>query len=1005
MKLPFKLFILFCFPVINSFGGNHVSPGVKDSSLQANVHEWMQKTSGLRFTENKGQMADMQGKPVNNLLFKACGGGVDIYVTTSGLSYVFTKLDRHKQAEKFPGGKFHKPDSITVQYCRADMELLGADIRKENIIKEGESEDRADYYLGGVCPDGILGVHSYSRITIKNIYPGIDWVLYSQAKGLKYDFVVHPGANPSSIRLKYKWTDKPELQNDGSVLVGTPMGKITEGIPISHEGEDKVRTNYFIKNNEIGFTLDKYNNNAELTIDPSLVWATYYGETWGDEDLYSLQDDGKNVWATGTALSTNFATFNPGSGAYFQGTFVGAQEAFILEFSVTGVLEWATYYGAGSGDVGESIYSDGTNVWVAGYTGSIGFPTFNPGGGTYFQPNLGTGATLNTFILQFSTTGVRKWATYYGGSKEDFGSSIQSDGKNVWVCGATTSRNFPTLNPGGGAYYQGAIGDTNGASNAFILQFTSTGIRKWATYYGGTASTVEDGGNSIYSDGKNVWVTGLTSSANFPTFNPGGGAYFQGTFAGIEDAFILQFNTSGIQKWGTYIGGTSNDFGISIQSDSSNIWVTGFTKSTNFPTLNPGGGAYFQGTLRGTLGNPFILKFDTVGSLKWGTYYGGSGSPAAGADFPCTIQSDGTSVWVGGSTTSTDFPVYDPGCGTFFQSTLGSTGGQTQDPFILQFSTTGVLKWATYYGVDEEDDGSFVYSDGTNLFIGGDADYPGYPLVNPGGGAYYSDTLKWIGGSENLFIGKFCITCSSVPNVTTTSPVFLCPGNSVTLSAKGATTYTWLPASGLSSDTVPNPVANPSVTTTYTVIGNTGGCTDTAIINVIVYPTLSSIVCCDTTITAGSSTKLNVTPVVSGDTYNWIPSNGLSCITCPNPIASPTITTTYYVTIIDSAGCSKTDTVTIDVECGNLFVPDAFSPNGDGKNDYLYVRDACIKTMDFVIYDRWGNKVFETNDINMGWDGTYNGKPMNTGTYVYYVKATMYDGTTAEQKGNVALVR
>jgi len=133
------------------------------------------------------------------------------------------------------------------------------------------------------------------------------------------------------------------------------------------------------------------------------------------------------------------------------------------------------------------------------------------------------------FILQFNTAGVRKWATYYGGSNDDVANSISSDGKNVWVTGFSASADFPTLNPGGGAYFQGAPASING--NAFILQFNASGVRKWATYYGG------DIGYSIQSDGNNVWVCGSTPS-DFPTLNSGCG-FFQDTLGGGQDVFIL----------------------------------------------------------------------------------------------------------------------------------------------------------------------------------------------------------------------------------------------------------------------------------------------------------------------------------------------------------------------------------------------------------------------------------------------------------------------------------
>ncbi|MEO6882843.1 MAG: hypothetical protein ABI199_02335, partial [Bacteroidia bacterium] len=667
-KKYFFIALLFCFAL---FANAKIKTSVKaDAALTANVNKWMQNSSNLRFLENKGQMADMNHKTDNDLLFEVSGKGMDVYITTKGISYVFRDVEKHKKKNLLKNKMGMNPkfnfmnDSITLKYCRADMNLVGATISKENILKEGESDDYDNYYLSQ-CPQGVLNVRSYKKITIKNIYPGIDWVLFTNAtSGIKYNFIIHPGTDASQIKLKYKWTDNPELQSDGSIKINTPMGKITEGTPLSYTDENeqnKIETKYSIKNNEISFAVSNYNKHKILIIDPVLVWATYYGGNQQTEPM-GIQSDGTNVYVTGGTANTNvFPVFNPGAGAYFQGTIGGGENAFVLQFTTYGVRKWATYYGGSFQDIGYSISSDGVNIWVTGNAGSTDFPTFNPGGGVYFQGTLG--GISNAFILQFNTSGVRKWATYYGGSGNgsfgDLGESISSDGANVWVTGQSESTDFPTFNPGAGAYFQG-IGSTYG--KAFILQFTTSGVRKWATYYGGS---FVDYGFSISSDGVNIWVTGYTASADFPVFNPGAGAYFQGTLGGNSNAFILQFTTSGVRKWATYYGGSNNDFGNSIFSDGTNVWVTGNIGSTNFPTFNPGGGAYFQGTLGGSQ-NAFILQFNTSGVRKWATYYGGSSD-----DFGYSISSDGANVWVTGQASSTDFPTLNTGCNSYFQGIQG----------------------------------------------------------------------------------------------------------------------------------------------------------------------------------------------------------------------------------------------------------------------------------------------------------------------------------------------
>ena len=159
----------------------------------------------------------------------------------------------------------------------------------------------------------------------------------------------------------------------------------------------------------------------------------------------------------------------------------------------------------------------------------------------------------------------------------------------------------------------------------------------------------------------------------------------------------------------------------------------------------------------------------------------------------------------------------------------------------------------------------------------------------------------------------------------------------------------------------------------------------------------------DTSILLGSSANLNVT---GGILYSWLPVAGLSCNNCPDPIASPQSTTSYSVIISDANGCSVTEDVIISVEDNfEIFVPDIFSPNNDGQNDILFVRGTGIKELNFVVYDRLGKKVFESNDITKGWDGTYKGSPLNCAVFVYYLSATMHNDKKIKTKGDITLIR
>lgn len=165
----------------------------------------------------------------------------------------------------------------------------------------------------------------------------------------------------------------------------------------------------------------------------------------------------------------------------------------------------------------------------------------------------------------------------------------------------------------------------------------------------------------------------------------------------------------------------------------------------------------------------------------------------------------------------------------------------------------------------------------------------------------------------------------------------------------------------------------------------------------------------DTTIDAGETVELSVliSPNQPGATIDWFPSDDLSCSDCSNPVASPTETTTYIVTVLSEEGCQLSDTIVVTVEssCGDVFVPTIFSPNGDGKNDDLCVFGACIETMQFAVFNRWGERVFYSESQDDCWDGSFNGEQLNTGVFVYKLSGTLTDGTEYNDAGNVSIVK
>lgn len=206
-----------------------------------------------------------------------------------------------------------------------------------------------------------------------------------------------------------------------------------------------------------------------------------------------------------------------------------------------------------------------------------------------------------------------------------------------------------------------------------------------------------------------------------------------------------------------------------------------------------------------------------------------------------------------------------------------------------------------------------------------------------------------------------------------------------------------------------------SETVTYAIIGTKNGCSSQPIyVTVTVNPapttmTSATLSASPTVVEEGSSTNLNVTlsPYVPGIVYSWIPTESLNCTNCPDPIATPTGDTWYTVKLTTPEGCNIKDSIFIKykIKCGEVYVPNIFSPNQDGNNDVFKVYSRCMVSIELSVFDRWGNRVFFTNKVDEAWDGSFNGKVMNSGTYIYRATVSLLDGTSEDLKGTITLVR
>ncbi len=652
---------------------------------------FLNNSQRIRFTENRGQIVDTDGNLRPDILYTADADGVRLYFTSQGVSYVFTRVEDEKQQISEATGmspddyRFDQPEtSRNIIAYRMDMELVGSnsDVR---IRAERELYGYDNFYYAH-CPDGITYVKSYGKIIYENVYDNIDMVWTASTDKTKYEFIVHPGGRVNDIRMRYDGSEGITTSNTG-IEIQSPLGGIREhGLVSWQDGRDRIPTSFTVCDNEIGFDVGSYNPARSFVIDP---WATFYGGSGLDEGSGIDVDASGNVVITGATRSSNFPVQNAQ-----QSTFAGDQDAILLKFNASGLLQWATYYGGSGYDHGFSValMSNGNPV-VTGWTTSTNFPLQNPQQGTH-------GGGDDAILMRFSSSGVRQWASFFGGSGGERGHDIVIDGSsNIIISGNTGSTNLPVLNA--------TQASNAGGGDTFLAKFNGTGSTQWATYFGGDQA---DGSRGVAVDANgNVYLGGDTRSGNFPVLNP-----FQATRSGVSDAFIACFNSTGTPQWATYYGGSDKEQQLEITCDGSgNVVLVGATTSMDFPVLSA-----VQSNLAGNW-DAIALCFSSTGTRQWATYLGGSDLDKA----QCTDTDGSGNIVISGYTRSTNFPTLNPYQGT-------NLGGE--DVFVMKLTSSGALQWSSYYGGLYNDEGGYgVAIDGSGgVYVTGKTRSPGFPTHN-----------------------------------------------------------------------------------------------------------------------------------------------------------------------------------------------------------------------------------------------------------------------------------
>jgi uncharacterized repeat protein (TIGR01451 family) len=573
-------------------------------------------------------------------------------------------------------------------------------------------------FLTGSEANWRVNLPLYGSVVYRDLYPGIDMEYGGAGRNLKSEFLVAAGADPSCIRVRYVGAGDPWIDADGSLVVPVDGAELREPAPLVYQDRAGVRQvvlgRFLIHaDGTVGFRLGDYDLARPLVIDPVLSYSTLLGGSGFDSALALAVDASGSAYVAGFTDSLNFPATNPVQS--FNG---GGNDVFVAKLSPGGnALIYCTYLGGSADDRASAIAVDTQgSAYIAGSTTSRNFPVRSA-----LQPTLA--GYRNAFVVKLSPAGNSLvYSTYLGGNASDAANGIAVDASgSAYVVGDTTSFSFPAT-----GFQRG----THGGQDAFVAKLSADGSRlAYSTYLGGSS---EDHGAAIAVDGGGtVYVTGATTSTDFPVLNAA-----QRYNAGGQDAFVTRLSADGnYLLFSTYLGGSGGtvmypEIGQGIALDTNgNAYLTGVTSSPDFPLSGA-----LQTVRKGAL-DAFVTKLNPSGATVYSTYLGGSGVDVGNA-----IAVDaGGAAYVAGYTISTDLPV---------ANALQSVNAGDYDAFLARLSPAGdVVQYLSYLGGNGSDSATAVaLGPSGDAYVAGFTLSTNFPLLN----AFQSSN----GGNYGAFVTK-----------------------------------------------------------------------------------------------------------------------------------------------------------------------------------------------------------------------------------------------------------
>ncbi len=715
---------------VASTGNAAINPAARQASEAARIHATYGRMP-LLFEENRGQ-TDSQVR------FMTRGGGYSVFLTPAETVLSMQRLEVKPRNGGLDALKAPKPNL-------KDRTVLRFSLKGANAAPKMRGVDRApsvSNYLTGRKPGrSLTGVPHYARVRYESVYQGVDVEYYGNQRRLEYDFRVAANADPSRIKIKVAGAEKLTLGKDGSLLLHTARGLVRQDRPVSYQERNGKRVAVASKftllaGNHVGFALGSYDRSRPLVIDPVLCWSTFLGGSDVDEGNGIAVDAEGNAYVAGATLSTDF----PRTDGSFSVDHGGLTDAFVAKLNpdATGFV-YCTFIGGAGHDGAQAIALDAeNNAYITGYTSSENFPIQGSFEAPPVQDHF-NGGDSDAFVTKLDADGAGLlYSTYYGGNADikegaeiGYGIAVDPAG-GMYVAGVTSSIYFRLKNAVQ-PFWNG------GPSEAFVIRLDNLGQLDFSTYIGGGPNNY--GGNTDFGDGidvaygvavdpaGNVYVAGSTGSRNLPMFGVNYQRVNRSVNKNTQEGFICKIFQGGKNyAYTSYLGGSGSDAIRAITVDvAGNAYITGISRSHNFPVKNP-----LYGTHRG-YDDAFVAKFNAAGTdLVWGTYLGGTKNDEGRG---IALDSDGN-VYVTGGTQSEDFPMARPLRGVF---------GGLYDTFVTKLRSNGQkILYSCYFGSNARDFGNAIAVDQLgDAYVTGFTEAPTFPttlgVVQPTYGGGFRD--------------------------------------------------------------------------------------------------------------------------------------------------------------------------------------------------------------------------------------------------------------------------